>query len=401
MNSTVGLISLAGYHPGGVIEKRMVAELTDFLRNKVQFPGAYIDEIEQKGKLPGTIETNYEGWESQPWFEAWLKSLPQKQQANPFRGTKERRRVPMDPTSVRESIKPHPMLPSDAEVLAGSMAMLRSGIQQDDIDLVLAHSQVPDHPLPQNVSLIQHKMGLKNAGAYSVDTCCSSFVSMIELAVALVKTGIKKNVLIVSSFIDSHVGDKTTYFSPDCGDAAVAGIVSATDAGYISSHSASHGDRHDGIIYEMREPMLYKGFHTGPDARQLVTTFHNQEACKEIGRNMEGDMLEVVSKALEKAEMSVDDVDFFVTHQPVAWAGNAWRNGIGIPQDKFYESFEKYGNIATASSATNLTEAIEQGLIKAGDKVITSSSGAGENHIAVIHQVSEQLVNNVKRFAGE
>lgn len=399
MELTVGLISLAGYHPGSDFEPRMVPELVDFLRNKTIFPEAYIEEIERSGKQPGKIETNYDGWESQPWFEAWVKSLPPKQQENPFRGTKERRRVPMDPTSLRESVQPHPMLPSDAEVLAGAMAILRSGLVQDDIDLVLAHSQVPDHPLPQNVSLVQHKLGLKNAGAYAIDTCCSSFVSMIELATAMVKTGIKKNVLIVSSFLDSHVGDKTTYFSPDCGDAAVAGIVSATDAGYISSHSTSHGDRHDGIIYEQRLPALYKGVHSSPDARQLFTTFHNMDACKEIAKNAEKDMLEVVSKAVEKAGLSIDDMDFFVTHQPVAWAGPAWRNALGIPEEKYYQSFEKYGNIATAASATNLTEAIELGLIKAGDKVITSSSGAGENHIAVIHQIPEQLVKNVKRYA--
>ena len=393
-----GLISMAAYLPANKLEDSMVTALTDFLHSQTLLPEAYIKEIEETGCLPGRVETNYDGWESQPWFETWLKSLSPKKQADPFQGTCERRRVPMDPVSVKESIYPHPMLPSDAEVIAASMAILRSGLHPDDIDLVLAHSQVPDRPLPQNVSLVQHKLGLKNAGAYSLDTCCSSFVSMIEVAVAMVKSGIKKNVLIVSSYLDSHVNDKSTHFSVDTGDGAAAGIVSATEMGYLASDSSSHGDRHDGIVFETREPLLYKGLHTSPDHRQLVTTFLNREACKEIAVNAERDMKEVVSNALDKAGMSTEEIDFFVSHQPVVWAGEAWRKAVGVSEEKFYETFKKYGNIATAAAATNFTEAMEKDLIKENDKVLIASSGAGENHIAVLHQVSPELIKNMKRF---
>ena len=393
-----GLISMAAYLPAKPLEASMVKALSIFLKQQTRLPGEYIEEMEKTGRMPGRIETNYEGWESQPWYETWLKSLSPKKQADPFQGTKERRRVPEDPLSLRESIYSHPMLPSDAEVIAASMAILRSGLDPDDIDLVLVHSQVPDRPLPQNVSLVQHKLGLRNAGAYAVDTCCSSFVSMTEIAIGMVKSGLRKNVLIVSSYIDSHVNDKTTHFSVDTGDGAAAGIVSSCDVGYLASHSSSHGDRHDGIVFESREPLLYRGLHTSPDRRQLVTTFLNRDACKEIAVNAERDMLEVVSRTLSKASMNTGDIDFFVTHQPVVWAGEAWRKAIGIPEEKFYESFKQYGNIATAAAATNFLEALEQDLIKAGDNVLIASSGAGENHIAVLHKISPVLVENVKRF---
>ncbi len=394
-----GLISMASYLPANKLEDKMAKALPEFLRNQTLLPEAYIKSIEDTGCLPGNIETNYDGWESQPWYQAWLKSLAPKKQANPFQGTVERRRVPMDSASVTDSVHPHPMLPSDAEVIAASIAILRSGINLDDIDLVLAHSQVPDRPLPQNVSLIQHKLGLKNAGAYSLDTCCSSFVSMIEVAVAMVKSGIKKNVLIVSSYLDSHVNDKSTHFSVDTGDGAAAGIVSSCDKGYIASHSSSHGDRHDGIVFETRSPLLYKALHTSPDRRQLFTTFANREACKQIAINADRDMAFVVEKTLEKSEITVADLDFFVTHQPVDWAGETWRKAVGVPENKFYETFTKYGNIATAAAATNFTEALEQGLIKSNDKVLIASSGAGENHIALLHQVSSTLIENMKRFS--
>jgi 3-oxoacyl-[acyl-carrier-protein] synthase-3 len=395
--NTPGFIALSAYLPAKEIPSKFRSQLVDFLRNHTLLQDEYIQVIEKEGVLPGSVETNEEGWLNQPWYEAWVNSMPEKKRADPFQGTKERRRVPLDPSSIRNSLHPHPMLPSDAEVIAASMAICSSGVNPDDIDLVLAHSQVSDRPLPQNTSLIQYKLKLKNAGAYGVDSCCSSFVTMTELACSLVATGIKKNILVVSSFIDSHVNDKSTHFSVDTGDGATAAIITRVDEGYgyLSSCSTSHGERHDGIIYENRSPQLLQRIDSGPTYSQLFTTFFNKEANKEIAKNAATDLKFVVEKSLEKANLTISEIDFFVTHQPVAWAGNVWREAIGMPENKFYQSFEKYGNIATSATATNLMEAIEKGLIKGDDKVIIASSGAGENHICIVMKISPVMVKNI------
>lgn len=395
-NKSVGLISLGGYLPAKELKEDQVEKLVKYLRKHTNLHEWYINEIESTGKLPGDIETNYDGWESKPWYDAWVKSLPEKKQANPFQGTTERRRVPMDPGSVKESVVPHPMLPSDAETIAGALAIVNAGIDPDEIDLVLSHSQVPDRPLPTNASLIQEKLGLKNAGAYSVDTCCSTFVTMMEVATAMVKTGIKKKVLIVSSILDSIINDKSTYWSVDTGDASLAGIITSVEEGegYLSSFSNSHGDRHDGVVFAERSPMLFKKPELGSDCKQHFVTFLNQESLKRIAKNAQSDLKHAVDQTLEKIDYNIDNIDFFVTHQPVSWAGNAWREAIDIPEEKFFETFEKYANIATCSAGVNLLEAIENNKIKAGDNLLIASSGAGENHIALVMKVPAQLIAN-------
>jgi 3-oxoacyl-[acyl-carrier-protein] synthase-3 len=289
------------------------------------------------------------------------------------------------------------MLPSDAETIAGALAIINSGIAKDEIDLVLAHSQVPDLPLPPNASLIQHKLQLKNSGAYGIDSCCSSFVTMVEIACGLIKAGMRNAVLIISSYIDSHTVDRSSYFGVYTGDAAIGGVVARVEEGFghISSASTSHGSRHDGIIFQKRSPRLLKKTASGADYAQEFTTFYNPKACKEIAANAQRDMVKVVDRALARADLTIGEVDFFVTHQPVAWAANAWREALGIPSKKFYESFETYGNIATCSVPANLLEAIEQGLIEPGDLVLMASSGAGENHIAVLEKVSPRLIQNI------
>jgi 3-oxoacyl-[acyl-carrier-protein] synthase III len=395
---SAGLISMGGYLPGKEIAKDKQAQLVDFLTNETLLYPEYIEEIKQHGHLPGKIETNYEGWESQPWYQTWLKTLPPNKRENPFQGAKERRRVPLDPVSVKKSVHPHPMLSSDAEALAGALAIFNANINKNEIDLVLVSSLVPDRPVPLNASLIQHKLGLKNAGAYNVDTCCSSFITMLEVAMAYVRCGIKKKVLIVASSLDSIINDKTTYYSVNTGDAAVAGIVSEVEDGYgyIASHSTSHGSRHAGIVFHRRQPEVFINTSQGPSYEQECVTFYDQELCKEIGKNAQVDMIEVVSKTLEKARLSVEGIDFFLTHQPVVWAANAWREAIGVPSHKSYESFEKNGNIACCSAPTNLLEALEKGLIKKGDKVVIASSGVGENHISLLQKVSPVLIDNMK-----
>ena len=106
-------------------------------------------------------------------------------------------------------------------------------------------------------------------------------------------------------------------------------------------------------------------------------------------------MVEVVNGALKRAGLSIQDVGFFVTHQPVHWAGNAWREALGIPEDRFFETFQKYGNIANCSAPMNLLEAIERKFIKERDTVLITSSGAGENHIAVLERITASLVQSV------
>jgi len=395
---SAGLISMGGYLPGKAVPESKRADLVRFLRKETLLHHEYIDVIDKEGIMPGRIETNYDGWESQPWFDEWVSRLPSKKQSDPFQGAVERRRVPMDPVSIKKSIHPHPMLSSDAETLAAAKAIYNAGIDKNEIDLVLCSSLVPDLSVPQNASLVQHKLGLKNAGAINVDTCCSSFITMMEIAMNYVRLGERKKVLIVGSSLDSLINDKCSYFSVYVGDGAVAGIVGEVEEGYgyIASHSHSIGKRHKAIIFQNREPALLVKTSQGPSYEQEFVTFYDKDMQREIAHETQNDIKRVTGKLFEKTKYTEKDIDFLSTHQPVPWTPDAWRECLGVSKEKLYHSWEKYGNIAVASSAVNMMEAIEKGLMKAGDKSLIVSSGVGENHIALFHRISPALVKNVR-----
>lgn len=396
MLRAAGVLSMGGYLPAKEVPASKKDALVEYLRKETLLYPEYIDELEKTGHLPGTIETNYEGWERHPWFEAWVNQLPPKKRDDPFQGAVERRRVPMDPVSLKKSVHPHPMLSSDAETFAGAMALFNGNIDKDEIDLVLVSSLVPDLHVPLDASLVQHKLGLKNAGAYNVDTCCSTFVTMLEMAMTYVRTGVKKKVLVIGSALDSIINDKCSYFSVYIGDGAAAAVVGEVDEGYgyISSNSISYGYRHKAIIFHKRQPTLIQTTSQGPTYEGEYVTFYDQQLCKEVAKHTGDEMAVVVDKLLKKVDKTVDDIDFLVTHQPVPWTSHVWRDSIGVPKNKHYESFEKYGNIAVASAPTNLLEACEKGLIKEGDRVIIASSGVGENLIAVYHTIAPEFIKS-------
>ena len=126
--NSVGIISIAAYLPAKAIPEKKCKEFTDYLERNTLLPHPYIEYMRKEFKLPGSVETNFDGWMKQHWYEAWLDTLSEKKREDPFQGTKERLRVPLDPNSIKNSVIPHPMLPSDAETIAGALAIFSSGI---------------------------------------------------------------------------------------------------------------------------------------------------------------------------------------------------------------------------------------------------------------------------------
>lgn len=289
---------------------------------------------------------------------------------DPFRGMVERR------------IFDNNLLPSDVEAKAGLLALKNSGINKEDIDLVIVQSMVPDEILPEDSCIVHHKMGLTNAGAWTIDTCCSSFVTAVVAASNLIATGEFKNILIINSAICSRHVDKGDYLSVPLGDgvgAVVMGRVS-DDKGYIASACNANGAYHKGFVVKVREP-IYKGDGSKGVGQYLT---YSGELTKDVGRTSAADMKEVMDKALAKANIKGEDVGLFLSHQPCSWAHGAWRDSMNVPKERSYESFSRYGNIGSSCVPVNLYEAVNKGMIKDGDYLFIASPGAGTNHIAAV-----------------
>ncbi len=307
------------------------------------------------------------------WDNIPLGNLPHNSR-NPFEGIDERR------------VFPDNMLPSDAEAEAGRMALQDAGISPGEIDLVMVQSMIQDEILPGNASLVQYKLGLHHAGAWNVDTCCSSFVTMVANASNLIAMGEFRKILIITSAFNSQLSDFSDYLCINLGDAAGAVVMGVVPdgRGYVASYCNSSGQYHKAFTLMERMPYNEPNrihYKASPQKAVLTT---DPALIRETGRNSIKNMEAVLRKVLSKADISPENVDMFFSHQPCHWAHSGWRDSIGIPDTKSYQTFRKYGNLASASIPVNLFEAKQKGLLKVGDTVLFASSGAGENHIATV-----------------
>jgi hypothetical protein len=76
MSIAAGIVSMGAYLPGHRLSSQRKTQLVNYLSNETLLLEEYVGQINKDGQLPGKFETNYDGWEKQPWFETWLKHLP-------------------------------------------------------------------------------------------------------------------------------------------------------------------------------------------------------------------------------------------------------------------------------------------------------------------------------------
>ena len=88
-------------------------------------------------------------------------------------------------------------------------------------------------------------------------------------------------------------------------------------------------------------------------------------------------MADAVEKALAKARVSIGDVVCFVPHQANLRIIDAVGERLNLPKEKIFVNLQKYGNTSAASCAIALCEALSEGKIKKGDKVVLATFGSG------------------------
>jgi 3-oxoacyl-[acyl-carrier-protein] synthase-3 len=95
---------------------------------------------------------------------------------------------------------------------------------------------------------------------------------------------------------------------------------------------------------------------------------------------------QVAKEVLEKAELTVDDIDLFIPHQANLRINEAFAKLLNLPQEKVINNIQRYGNTTAASIPIALDEAIETKRIGKGSTVVFLALGAGLTWGAVIYR---------------
>jgi 3-oxoacyl-[acyl-carrier-protein] synthase-3 len=268
--------------------------------------------------------------------------------------------------------------PTDMAEHAAWKALEAARLEPNDIDMIIFASVTPDQKLPNSATILQQKLGIKNkCAAFDIATACSGFVYGVNMADALVKQGLQKNVLVVGSeMLSREVNwkDRTIciLFGDGCGCAIVGRSEEGEQSDILSSHLGSDGSG--------------KEFFDQPvgGAVTPITEQHLKDESHYM-RMKGGEMFKVATRTLaenarivlEKAGMTLDDVDWIVPHQANIRIIETTAKLLGAPMEKVIVNIQDYGNTSAATVPMAFHEAIADGRIKRGDIVLFDAFGAG------------------------
>ncbi|GIW08097.1 MAG: 3-oxoacyl-[acyl-carrier-protein] synthase 3 [Dehalococcoidia bacterium] len=255
---------------------------------------------------------------------------------------------------------------------AARRALEQAGVAPEDVDLIVCATATPDRIFPSTASLIQHAIGARRAAAFDLGAACSGFVYAFVTAAQFIASGAYRTVLVVGSEIYSRIldwSDRNTCVL--FGDGAGAMVLQASDGeedllGFTLGSDGAGAD------------LLYVPCATGIKAFQPADgrpALRMQGA--EVFKFAVQAIVESARSVAGSSGVALEDVDVIVAHQANERILRAAAKQLGLPSRKFYQNLQRYGNTSAASIPIAFTEAIEEGKIRPGDKVLFVGFGGG------------------------
>lgn len=263
---------------------------------------------------------------------------------------------------------------SDLGVRAARQAIETSGINPNQIDLIICATFTPDQTTPSTACLIQEKLGLNEQRlmAFDLNAACSGFIYALQCAYSLQIAKQSKCALIIGAEVISkqlNWEDRGTCII--FADGAGAMVLEACDSDKKMLFFASSKGDHEGIIHS--DAPLPRALFTP----QTFTPSHVNMEGSATFRFAVSAMQEGIESVLAQAGKRIDEIDWIIPHQANKRIITNVCKRCRIDLEHVYINIQEYGNTSAASIPLALGEMYEKGLLKAGMRIVLSGFGAG------------------------
>ncbi|MDO5408987.1 MAG: beta-ketoacyl-ACP synthase III [Lachnospiraceae bacterium] len=247
---------------------------------------------------------------------------------------------------------------ADMAAEAARRALSFSGMQAEELDMILVATVSPNKAMPNTACQVQAKIGADKAVCFDLNAACSGFLFALSTAAAYIQAGVYQNILVIgaealSTLVDWKDRGTCILF----GDGAGAAVVTAEEDGVIDQLSGSDGKK---------GPVL--NCDTGS-----TISMNGQEVFKFAVSKVP----EIVNALLEKNQMSAEDVDFYILHQANKRIIDSVSRRLKQPEEKFPMNLDSCGNTSGASIPILLDELNRSGKLLRGQTLVLSGFGAG------------------------
>jgi 3-oxoacyl-[acyl-carrier-protein] synthase III len=268
---------------------------------------------------------------------------------------------------------------SDLGIAASKQALIRSGIDPGDIDLVICATSTPDRTFPATAVRIQSALGINHGAAFDIQAVCSGFIFALTTADSFLKSGQFKRALVVGAETFSRILDWTDRGT--CvlfGDGAGALVLEAqpqrgnkTDRGILATRIRSDG-RYEDLLY----------VDGGPGSTKTVG--HLRMNGREVFRHAVQKIHGVIEETLVETGYTPEEIDLFVPHQANQRILDGIAKKLGVGPDKIMSTLATHGNTSAASIPLALNAAFEQGRVAENKLILMEAIGGGLSWGAVL-----------------
>ena len=261
----------------------------------------------------------------------------------------------------------------DMSVIAAAQALACAGLDASDVDLIVYGSCSNDEGVPNSASGVQIALGATRAAAMDVNTACTSFCYGVVTASAMIRGGTVRNAVVIgveliSRFMDWSNRNVAVLF----GDGAAAVVLQASnnEEGLLGSVL--------GCDAEARETLRVRGLglnYANRDVRfgDTLWDFDGQQIFKRAVTAM----ADASRRVMAAHALTPDQIDLVVPHQANLRIIESLAKYAGIPMERVMVTVQKYGNMSSATVPVALVEALEEGRVEPGARILMPAFGGG------------------------
>lgn len=265
-------------------------------------------------------------------------------------------------------------------LVAARRALQAADLRPRDVDTIIVATTTPERPMPSTAAGLAAALDIE-AGAFDVNAACAGFVYGLTIGASLLETGASRRTLLVGSETISRIVDQ---------DDRSTAVLFGDGAGalVLCSPQGDAGDERRGglcasdLVDDPRGAELLvvpAGGSAEPVSHESLAAGRHfvQMEGNEVFRRAVRGVSSSITRTLERAGCTADDVDLFVPHQANARIIEAVLPRVGLQASQAIQTVDRHGNTSAASIPLALAEAERTGRLRENSLVLTSGFGAG------------------------
>jgi 3-oxoacyl-[acyl-carrier-protein] synthase III len=229
---------------------------------------------------------------------------------------------------------------------AARAALQAGGVNPADIEMIIVGTTTPDVLWPTTACLVQNELKLPMVASFDLYAAETSLLAALNVGIRYIASG-ARSVLLIGADSDNQLVDLP---------GQSGGVHSRAAAAAVLTRAGGDG----GVLSTMA------GGAARPEG--------NGDASD---RTMLQGLTDGATECLQKASLSLSDIDLVIGEQSAPEIMQAWSKVAGIAPSRLLLDPARYGSLLAAAPLTVLHDAIKEGRLQSGMTALVLACGSG------------------------